>query len=223
MPRAYPQVSTPERYLAALGEHDPIESLRKAPKRLRKVLKGLSKKQLTRRSVEGKWSIKEVLAHLADGEVVLGARMRMVASMERPVLVGYDQDAFVRELRYDDVEPEQLLENFAAVRAINVAMLERLPDEVLARVGVHSERGDESLATMVFMYAGHDRLHEEQIERLKTESKAESKARGAANSKAEAGSDSTPKVADAVVEKKRKHGKRSKKGRKAKKELAAAR
>jgi hypothetical protein len=209
MPRAYPKVSTPERYLSALGEHDPIESLRKAPKRLRKVLKGLSKKQLTRRAEEGKWSIKEVLAHLADGEVVLGARMRMVASMERPVLVGYDQDAFVRELRYDDVGAEQLLESFAAVRAINVALLERLPDEALARVGVHSERGDESLATMVFMYAGHDRLHETQIERLKDELKV----RGTPKAK----------VAEVAVEKKGKGGKRSKKGRKAKKELAEAR
>lgn len=164
--RTYPPVTTPERYLTALGQRDPLESMRKAPKRVRKLIKAMGRKQLEANVEEGKWSAKQVLAHLADGEVVLGARIRMVASMERPVLVGYDQDAFVRELRYDGVSAEQLLENFAAVRAINVALLERLPDETLARVGLHTERGEESLATMLFMYAGHDRMHEAQLERI---------------------------------------------------------
>lgn len=164
--RTYPPLTTPERYLSALGGRDPLESLRKAPKRLRRLIKGLGRKQLEANVEEGKWSMKEVLAHLADGEVVLGARIRMVAAMERPVLVGYDQDAFVRGLRYDKVSSEQLLEDFAAVRALNVALLERLPDEAFARIGVHAERGEESLATMMFMYAGHDRMHEAQLERL---------------------------------------------------------
>lgn len=162
----YPPVTTPDRYLVALGQRDPLESLRKAPKRVRKLVKGLGRKQLEAAVEDGKWSVKQVLAHLADGEVVLGARIRMVASMERPVLVGYDQDAFVRELRYDGVDAEQLLENFSTVRAINVALLERLPEGAFARVGMHTERGEESLATMMFMYAGHDRMHEAQIERL---------------------------------------------------------
>lgn len=165
MTRAYPPVATPERYLSALGDHDPIDSLRKAPKRLKKALKGVGKKDVARRPADGKWSIKEVVAHLADGEVVLGARMRMVAAMERPTLTGYDQDAFVQGLCYDEVSVEQLLAEFAATRKANVALLERLPEAALSRVGVHSERGDESLATMVFMYAGHDRMHEAQIER----------------------------------------------------------
>ncbi len=165
MSRNYPPITTHERYLSALEGRDPLESMRKAPKRLRKLLKGLSRKRLERRPGEGQWSIKEVLAHLADGEVVLGARIRMVAAMARPIIVGYDQDALVAGLAYDKVDAEELLANFAAVRAINVALLERLPDEAFARVGLHNERGEESLATMVFMYAGHDRLHEQQIER----------------------------------------------------------
>ncbi len=166
MSRTYPPITTNDRYLSALDGRDPVESMRKAPKRLRKLLEGSGAKQLARRPAEGKWSIKEVLAHLADGEVVLGARIRMVAAMDRPVIVGYDQDALVARLAYDKVEAAELLANFAAVRAINVALLERLPDEAFARVGLHNERGEESLATMVFMYAGHDRLHEQQIQRL---------------------------------------------------------
>jgi hypothetical protein len=163
MSRSYPPITTPERYLSALDGRDPLESMRKAPKRVRKIIKAHGEKRLARRPAEGKWSAKEVLAHLADGEVVLGARIRMVAAMDRPVLVGYDQDAFVARLEYDRVDSEQLLESFAAARAANVALLERLPAQAFARVGLHSERGEESLATMVFMYAGHDRLHEQQL------------------------------------------------------------
>jgi len=167
MKRTYPSITTSQRYLDALGNHDPLESMRKAPKRVRKLLKGLSRKQLRRQPEEGRWSIHQALAHFADHEFVLGARVRMVASMERPPLVGYDQDAFVRELAHDAVETEQLLADFAAARAANVALLERLPAAAFERVGVHSERGDESLATMLFMYAGHDRMHEAQIQRVR--------------------------------------------------------
>jgi hypothetical protein len=167
MTRVLPQPVIAERYIQALGGADPIESQRKAPKRVRKLVKGMSAKQLARRPEEGKWSIKEVLAHLAEGEMVLGSRIRYVAAMDRPQIVGYDQDAFVRNLRYDDVEAHDLLEAFTALRALNVALLERLPDDAFARIGLHTERGEESLSSMVHMYAGHDRLHEQQIERLR--------------------------------------------------------
>ena len=166
MAREYPAHNVAEHYLQALGSHDPIDSLRKAPKRLRKLIGKLSKKQLARRPAEGKWSIKDVLAHLADGEMVLGTRMRFVAAMDRPAIVGYDQDAFVANLAYDDTSADELWRNFAQLRAMNVALLERLPERAFARVGLHSERGEESLVSMVFMYAGHDRLHEAQIVRL---------------------------------------------------------
>jgi hypothetical protein len=157
----------PESYAQALGGADPIESQRKAPKRVRKLIKGLSKKQLAKRPGDGKWSIKEVLAHLADGEFVVGTRLRYVAAMDRPVIVGYDQDAFISNLRYDELDADELLDAFANLRAINVALVERLPDEAFARIGLHSERGEESLSTMLHRNAGHDRIHEEQIARTR--------------------------------------------------------
>ena len=119
--------SVPERYVRALDGDDPIVSQRKAPQRIAKLLKGLSENQLARRPAPDKWSIKEVVAHLADGEIVLGSRVRFVAAQDRPLLPGYDQDRFV------------------------------------AGLGVQAERGEESIATMVAMYAGHDRIHEQQI------------------------------------------------------------
>jgi len=167
MARKYPNITTGPAYLAALGDRDPIESMRKTHKRLSRVLEGVSKSDASLRVEDGKWSIKDVLAHLADGEVVLGARIRMIAAMDRPPLTGYDQDAFVANLAYEQVSVKELLDQFRAIRAANVSLLDRLDDAAFARIGMHSERGEESLATAVFMYAGHDRMHEAQIERLK--------------------------------------------------------
>jgi hypothetical protein len=157
----------PENYAKALGAADPIEVLSSTPDNLRKLLRGLTERQLAKRPAPGKWSIKEIVAHLADGEAVLGFRYRYVAAHDRPALPGYDQDAFVVRLGVDRARTQDLLDDFAMLRAANIGLLERLPEEALLRVGVHSERGEESILQMVMMYAGHDRWHVSQVETLR--------------------------------------------------------
>ncbi len=61
-----------------------------------------------------------------------------------------------------------LADDFAMARAVNLGLLERLPEEAWDRVGVHAERGEESIRSIVAMYAGHDRLHLAQIETIRT-------------------------------------------------------
>lgn len=158
----------PERYMRALGDDDPITVMAETPDRLRKLVKGLTERQLARRPAPGKWSIKEIVAHLADGEVVLGSRYRFAAAHDRPAIAGYDQDAFVEKLGVANAKAADLLDDFALVRAANVGLLMRLPEEAFSRVGIHSERGEESVAQMVAMYAGHDRIHLLQVETLRT-------------------------------------------------------
>ncbi|HTF86891.1 MAG TPA: DinB family protein [Planctomycetota bacterium] len=170
----------PQRYIEAVGGRDPIEMSSKAPKRLRHLIEGLSTKELEWQPAPGKWSIKQILAHLADGEVVSGARMRFVAAMDRPTITGYDQDAFVANLGVDSLSAEEWLDAFRTMRALNIALLSRLPKQAFAKVGMHTERGEESLGHMVFIYAGHDLIHERQIADLLLAYKADRKARHAA-------------------------------------------
>jgi uncharacterized damage-inducible protein DinB len=157
----------PQRYIDALGGEDPIDSMKKAPARLAKLVDGLSEKQLTRKPAPGKWSIKEIVAHLADGEAVLGFRYRFVAGQDKPVIQGYDQDAFVEKLGVEKVKTKELLEDFDRLRKANVNLLKRLPKEALDRFGIHSERGEESIRKMITMYAGHDRIHFQQVETIR--------------------------------------------------------
>jgi hypothetical protein len=158
----------PDRYREALGKDDPFLALFEAPQKLRKLLKGLTEKQLSRRPAPGKWSIKEIVAHLADGEVILGSRYRFIAAHDKPAIPGYDQDLFVEKLGIGNTTTDELLDDFEMARMLNTDLLARLPDEALDRVGIHSERGEESIWTIMTLYAGHDRVHLAQIETIRT-------------------------------------------------------
>ena len=158
----------PERYRAALGGDDPYLVLFETPQRLRKLVKGLTETQLARPPAPGKWSIKQIVAHLADGEVILGSRYRFVAAHEKPAIAGYDQDLFVEKLGVANATTGDFLDDFEMARMVNYGLLARLPDDAFRRVGIHSERGEESIESMVAMYAGHDRVHLEQIETIRT-------------------------------------------------------
>lgn len=158
----------PEKYAKSLGGDDPMDVMAESPDRLRRLLRGLTEKQLSARPAPGKWSIKEIVAHLADGEVILGSRYRFIGAHEKPPIASYDQDLFVEKLGVGNARATDLADDFAMARAINLGLLDRLPEASFDRVGLHAERGEESIRTLVYMYAGHDRHHLRQIETIRT-------------------------------------------------------
>ncbi len=153
--------------LELLGDRDPVTVLRETPAAIEKFLERVPAEAVTLPEVPGKWSIGEVLAHLADSEVVGGFRLRMVMAQDRPVLTGYDQDLWADRLRYREVAVRDALEQFSAMRRANVRIWERLGPADLVRVGRHGERGEESLEHMRRLYAGHDLLHLRQLRRIR--------------------------------------------------------
>lgn len=160
-----PKNSAPERYAKALDSADPLHVLRKTPKRLRKLLKDAKGRELAWKADDATWSVHEVIGHLADNEFVFGSRIRFVAAEERPLLPAYDEKRFLAQLGVDRASLEDLFDVWVAARAANVHLLDRLPETAWSRIGVHAERGELSLMQLVVGGAGHDRVHEEQIER----------------------------------------------------------
>lgn len=156
------------RYAAALGDDDPVCVMAETPDRVRRLIRGLTERQLETKPAPGKWCIKEIVAHLADGEVILGSRYRFIGAHDRPPLPGYDQNAFVERLGPMNAKAADLADDFAMARAVNLGLLERLPREAWDRVGLHAERGEESIRSTVATYAGHDRIHLAQIETIRT-------------------------------------------------------
>jgi hypothetical protein len=157
----------PSDYAVELGADDPVVVMAGTPDRMRKLLRGLTRKQLQTRPAPGKWCIQEIVAHLADSEVILGSRYRFAAAHDRPVLLCSDQDAFAARLGPLNSTAADLADDFAMARAVNLGLFERLPEEAWDRVGLHSERGEESIRDMVAYYAGHDRHHLSQIETIR--------------------------------------------------------
>ena len=107
-----------------------------------------------------------VLRHLADTDVVWGWRMRLILAQDRPPITGFDQDLWAERLDYANADPNESLESFVVLRRDNLRLIERATSEDLARVGVHAERGEESAGYLVRLYAGHDLLHLNQIDRI---------------------------------------------------------
>jgi uncharacterized damage-inducible protein DinB len=153
--------------LGLLADGDPLEVLTRTEGELRRAIDGLTPQQLRTPEAPKKWSIAAVIQHLADSDIVWAWRMRMVLAHDRPAITGYDQDLWAERLRYADADPEQALREFGPLRAANLRLLKRASPAELQRVGVHSERGEESVAHMMKMYAGHDLLHLQQIARIR--------------------------------------------------------
>lgn len=153
--------------LGLLGSADPLDVLRATADSLRRVVDGMSEEQMSQPEAPGKWSVRQVLRHLADSDLVWAWRLRMVLAQDRPPLTGYDQDAWAARLHYQDAPSAESIDEFEVVRRGNLRLLQRASTADLERVGVHAERGDESLAHMMRLYAGHDLLHIRQIERIR--------------------------------------------------------
>ena len=153
--------------LDLLGSADPMRVLHDTPPALTRRLEGLDAEQLSQPESAGKWSIVQVLQHLADSELVWGYRLRMVLAHDRPPITGYDQDLWATRLHYEEADPPQSIHDFTVLRQANLRLLARASAADLSRVGIHAERGEESVAHMIRLYAGHDVLHLTQIERIR--------------------------------------------------------
>jgi hypothetical protein len=153
--------------LGLLDSRDPLSVLRGTPAALRAAVDGLTDQQLAKPEADGKWSMCQVAQHLADSELVWGWRLRMVLAQDRPQITGYDQDRWAERLHYRDADVTTALDEFAVLRNANLRLLGRATPADLARVGVHAERGEESVAQMMRLYAGHDILHLRQLERIR--------------------------------------------------------
>jgi uncharacterized damage-inducible protein DinB len=161
---------TPQQYTQRiLGYADGKEPLRvqKATvKKLAALTKRLDKKKLMRRPAPGKWSIAEILAHLADSELVAGWRLRLMLGENGAPIKAFDQDVWADTFNYGRRDPKASLETFRVLRENNLSLLKSVPKNLWENYGMHEERGRETVAHVVRMFAGHDLNHLGQVERM---------------------------------------------------------
>jgi uncharacterized damage-inducible protein DinB len=103
----------------------------------------------------GKWSIQQVVIHVADCEQVYADRMKWVISEDNPPLPGFDQEKWAAALLYEEQSAQEAAKLVELTRKQMASVLRKLPDDALARVGQHSERGAVKVIDLVQYMATH--------------------------------------------------------------------
>ena len=148
-----------------------LERFRRGPEVLAMVLTGVFGEEEDFIAAPGKWSIRQMIAHLADSELVGAHRMRQVIAEDNPTLIAYDQDAWTRNLDYLRRKPKQSLETFRRIRAENHELLKALPESAFERTGNHSENGPMTLRGLLEGYAQHAESHARRMAEIREEYK----------------------------------------------------
>jgi hypothetical protein len=161
---------TPQQYvqrmLGNVGQQPPLKIQAATARKLERLIKGVPASRLRRRPAPDKWSVQEILAHLADTEIVVGFRIRLILGAPGVPIQAFDQDSWVSSGHYAKRDPRQSAAQFAVLRDANLALFKSLTPEQWKHHGLHAERGPESVEHVVKMIAGHDINHLGQIERI---------------------------------------------------------
>lgn len=153
-----------QRILSYLGDQDPISVLQQTPGKLEHLLETLTLEDFETSYEEGKWTAREILAHMADVELLLGYRLRQAISEANHTVQVMDQDIWAT--RYKKLEPSPSVETFRALRSWNLALFSTFGLEDWNKETTHPERGKETVDLMVSFLAGHDLNHLGQLEQI---------------------------------------------------------
>lgn len=152
--------------LDVIGSRDPLAVMAELIPWLTGKIRGVAETRLRKAEKPGKWSVLQVIQHLADSDLVMGYRIRMILTQERPPLPGYDQDQWAGEFRYDQVPLTLALDQLSGLRAANLHLWTGLTSAQLQRIGLHAERGAESVEHLLRLLGAHDLVHRRQIDRI---------------------------------------------------------
>jgi DinB superfamily len=153
-----------------------LERYRRGPELLALVLTGVFGEEEDFVPAPGKWSARQIVAHVADAELVSAHRFRQMIAEENPTLVAYNQDAWAADLDYAKRKPKQSLETFRRLRAENYELLKGLAESAFARTGNHTQNGPMTLRQLLEDAAGHAEAHARQLQGLRAEYKKIKKA-----------------------------------------------
>jgi len=143
---------------------DPLIVQQETPDKLARLIHGIPVQQLSGRPEPGKWSIIEILAHMAEDELVSSWRYRQMIEHDGEVLHGFDQDLWARLGNYGEWSASEALDLFRLLRNANLRMLRALSPEEWERSGNHMERGRITVRELARHMAAHDINHILQIE-----------------------------------------------------------
>ena len=151
-------------YAQHLEGRDAIDIIGATADHLRAIFSVYTPEEINRSPGPGKWSLRELMAHLADCEIVWSWRLRQTLAADSPALQAFDQDRWGdRYSAYDFAAAQQTYE---ALRAWNVRLLNTIKPADLTHPATHPERCTLTSQTLLEIIAGHDRHHIKLLEGL---------------------------------------------------------
>ena len=153
-------------YVHLLEGREPVAVLRETPGRLADLLKTLTPEQIERKPAPHKWSIREILCHLADCEVAWAWRLRLIYATDHPTLQPFDQDAWSRAYAGVGYTTTAARTTWTALRQWNLDLIEGLSEDDKRRSATHPELGEVTLAMVIEIVAGHDLHHLASLQKL---------------------------------------------------------
>lgn len=144
-----------------------LERFRSGPEWIAAAIAEVTPAELDWVPAPGKWTIRKIVCHMADTELVAGDRIRRLLAEDNPPLIPFNQDAWADKLDYGRRDVISALDLFRRMRAGNADLLADLPEEAWSRSGIHSERGRVTLLDTVRIHARHAQTHARQIENIR--------------------------------------------------------
>lgn len=132
-----------------------IEKYQAGPAQLRAAVAGMTREQLMARPIAGKWSVLEVVAHIADFEPIFADRMKRIIATQNPPLLSGDENLFAQHLAYHQRDIEEELKLIEACRGQMAKILKTLPAAAFERTGIHSENGPLTLERVLGYVTNH--------------------------------------------------------------------
>ena len=148
-------------YASFLDNRDPASVIASTSAELARIVDSLATDRVTASPAPGKWSARDILAHLADTEIVFAYRLRQALAEDHHVIQPFDQDVWSKV--YQAFDAASALAVFAAVRSWNVTLIRQMSAADLARPVTHPERGTMTIQTILETMGGHDVNHLRQL------------------------------------------------------------
>ncbi len=147
-----------ETYVSLVGETDVVSALQNQTNDLRELLANVSAETGNFRYAEGKWSVKELLGHIIDGERVFSYRALRISRGDVTPLAGFEENSYVANSNFSNSNLADLIEEFSSLRASNVLLFKNLTDQAWLRTGTASD-ATVSVRALAYIMVGHVRHH----------------------------------------------------------------
>ena len=151
-------------YASHIGNHSPLDVISDTPRRLAQLVDAIGPARLEVSPAPGKWSVRDIVSHLADTEIAFSFRFKQTLVEDHHMIQPFDQDLWAKS--YPSCDVRLALATLSALRAWNLVLIQSVKPADLSKPVTHPERGTMTFQTIVETMAGHDRNHIKQIEAI---------------------------------------------------------